>query len=105
AAVVGELEADLMLAAGQVDIAVDLESTDPEEVVVVGRLAFVRIDRPAPERAALGDDDAVRPALRHLDLPSDRMRLVLQHYQRVLGQPAHPAEQDLPATADQLWAA
>ena len=95
AAVVGELHAHLMRAGRNRRVAVDLEALQPEQVVAVGRLALVQVERPTRERAALGDDDAVGSAVGHDDLGRDRVRLVLEVDHRVLGEATHAAVEDL----------
>ena len=61
AAVVVELHPHLVVARGEVGVGVDLEVLDAEQVVAVGGLAVVDVERPAAEAAALGDDDAACP--------------------------------------------
>ena len=70
-AVVGELHADLVLAGGDGLLSVDLEALEAEEVVAVGRPAFVEVEAPAGVRAALGDEHSLGAALGHVDLRGD----------------------------------
>src|SRR6478609_7593463 len=56
AAVVGELDPDLVLAGRDRVLAVDLEALQAEEVVTERRPALLRVDAPAAEGPALGDD-------------------------------------------------
>ena len=102
AAVVGELGPDLVLTGGNRLASVRLELLEPEEVVAVRRPAIGHVQAPATEGSPLGHDRATRPALRHDDLGGHRVRLVLEHHDRVLRQAAHPTEQDLAVAPDQL---
>ena len=63
AAVVGELDPDLVLAGRDRLGTVDLELPEAEQVVAVRRLAVLAVDAPAAEGAALGDDRPGRTAL------------------------------------------
>ena len=60
------------------------------------------VDRPAPEGATLRHDDALRTTAGDVDLCGDGVGLVLEHDEGVLGEAAHPAEQDLLVAADEL---
>ena len=102
ATVVGELHPHLVLPAGIVPVAIDLEPLQAEEVVAVRRLAVRDVEREAAERAALGDDHAFGAAVGHDDLGRDGMRLVLEVDDRVLRQPPHAAEEHLRVAAHEL---
>ena len=69
---------------------------EAEEVVAVLRLAVLDVEAPAADDAALGDDDALGARSWHDHLGGDGMRRVLHDHDRVLGQPAHAAEEELP---------
>ena len=77
ASVVGELHPHLVLARGDGLLAVHLEQLQAEEVVAIGELPVLRVEREAAERPALGEDDPVRAVPWHHDLGRDRVRLVL----------------------------
>ena len=64
AAVVGELHPHLVLARGNRLVGGDEVVLDAEEVVAVLQLALVRVQRPAADAAALGDDHAGGAGLR-----------------------------------------
>ena len=60
--VVGELHPDLVLARRDRRVTVDLEQLQAEQVVAIGRLALLGVERPAAERAALRDVTPVAPS-------------------------------------------
>ena len=91
-----------MLAGRERVLPVDLEELQAEQVVTEGRLAVLGVEAQAAESAALGDDHALCSPFRNLDLGREGERLVLRHHDRVLGEPAHAAEEDLPVAAHQL---
>ena len=74
---------------------------DAEQVVAVLELAALRVEAPAADVAALRDDHALGPRLRHLDLGGHRVGLVLDVDHRVLRQAAHAAEEELRIPLDQ----
>ena len=64
AAGVGELHAHLVLARGQRAGRLDVEVLHAEQVVAVLELAALRVEAPAADVAALGDDHALGAGLR-----------------------------------------
>ena len=81
----------------------DLELLQAEEVVAVRRPPVLGVEAPAAERAALGDDHAVRrrPRARRSRAVTE-CDLFLIDDDGVLGQPAHAAEEQLRVAADEL---
>jgi hypothetical protein len=63
-AVVGQLEAKLMLPGGNRGLAADRVAGKTDEVVAVVRHAVLEVEAPAGVRAALGDDHPIRTAFR-----------------------------------------
>ena len=62
AAVVGELDAELVAAGGDRRLAFDVCDLDTGAVVAVFELALVGVEAPAAELTTLGDDDALGAA-------------------------------------------
>ena len=61
----------------------------------------MQIQTPPTEGSTLGDDDSVRSALGHGDVGGDRVGIVLDVQDAVLGEASHSFEQQLSSTADQ----
>ena len=102
ASIVGELHPHLVLACRDLLLPFDLGILQAEQVVAVGRTAFLRVDAPTPEDPSLCKDDALRAVLRDDDLCGDRVRLVLDVEDDVLRQADHAGVEHLRVAADQL---
>src|SRR5271165_4948701 len=98
---VRELHAELVISRGQRAFGLDVEVPDTPQIVAVLQLAALRVEAPAADVRALGDDHALSARLKHLDLCSDGMRLVLDVEDTVLRQAPHAAEKDLGSSLDQ----
>jgi hypothetical protein len=85
AAVIGELHAQLVLADIEWLLGGDGGALQAEEAVVVGRAAVLEGEHPAAGHAALVDDHPARVLVGDDQLGGDRMRLVLDAEDGVLG--------------------
>ena len=79
-----------------------VETLQAEKVVVVFRLAALRVEAPAADDSAHCDDDALRTGWGHDHLGRHGVRLVLVVDDGAFRQPPHAAEQQLPRSRDQL---
>src|SRR6202023_2405289 len=95
AAGIGKLHAYLVLARRQCPRGFDVEVIHPRHVVAVFEFAVLRVEAPAADIRALGDDHALGPRRRDLDLGGDGVRLVFNVQDAVLGQAPHAAEKQL----------
>src|SRR5208282_3403900 len=104
-AIVGKLHSHLVLTGWNWLARLRGKGLETDEVV--GELCFstLGVKTHAPERAALVNNDAFRSFRWHLDLSGDRKRLVLHDQNAVLGQPSHPAKQELRVSLDEQWPA
>jgi len=102
AAVVLELHTHLVLAGGDRLGAFGEGQFDAQEVVAMLELAVLGVQAPAIRAATLGDDDALGARFGNLEFSGHRIRLVLHNHDRVLGNAAHTAEQDLGIAFDEL---
>ena len=102
AAVVRELHPHLVRSRRDRGVALDLEALQAEQVVAVGRAPGFRVQAPAGEGAALGDDHALGARLRHDDFRRDRMGLVLDVDEAVLAEAPHAAEEQLRVALHEL---
>ena len=90
AAVVGELDADLVGAGRDGLDGLGGEGLDPEQVVGELGPAVPGVKAPATDGATLGDDRPVQGPVGRDDLGGHRERLVLDVQDAVLRQPDHP---------------
>ena len=105
AAVIVELGTDLMFARPHRFLTVNLESLCSKQVVAIDRFTVEHVKNPAAEGASLGDYDPVGFFVSQHDLGGNRMALVLDVDDAVLGEPTHAAEQQLRLPFDQGWPA
>src|SRR3954471_16177657 len=91
AAVVGELHPHLVRSGRDRGVGLDLEALQAEQVVAVGWTPILRVQAPAGEGAALGDDHAFGARLGHDDFRRDGAGLVLDVEDAVLAQATHAA--------------
>ena len=90
AAVIGEVEGDRRGTGRQGFGCGDGVALQPEEVVGVGRLAVLHVQRPAAEATALRQDRAVGAIGRNLELGGDLARAVLHVHEGVFHHALHP---------------
>src|SRR4029079_2190343 len=102
AAVVSELHPHLVRSGRDRGVGLDLEALQAEQVVAVLRTSILRVQAPAPEGPALGEDHAIGACLGHGDLSCARRGLVLDAEEAALGEAAHAAEEQLRVSFHQL---
>ncbi len=100
--VVGELHPHLMRSCRNRRLALDVGALHAEEVVAVLRLAALRVEAPAGERAALGDDRSLGALRLGTSISAvTAWDLFLTLIVGVLAQPAHAAEEELRLAFDE----
>src|SRR4029453_9954149 len=103
AAIVGELDTDLMPARRNWLLADGLEALQSEKVVAVGGTAIRgEVEAPTTEGSTLRDDDTGRALLWHDDLGGDGVGLVLEGDHGALTQSPHSGVQHLRVSAHEL---
>src|SRR6185436_15465075 len=105
AAVVAELDSDLVRTVRQRLLSFDVIVVQAVEVVAILRATVLHVQAPSADAATDGDDHAFGSLVGHHNLRGDGVALVLVVDDGVLGQATHASEEQLTIPANQLGAA